>query len=467
MHRPSFLAASFLLSGAVAAQADFIPTTPDVLLDTTNNNGVYVYRDIIVNQGINVRGIGDKPLILFATRNVVVRGTISVSGDRGESVETLLAAYFPSIGGYGGAGGGGGGFGSPSTTGPSPSGDNGTDAFGAPVGGVGGLLWNTSTTGRGSGGGGGAFATQGDPWLYPLPVSIPQVLGIGGFGGPGNSGAATRTLAGGAAGASPFVDAFEDNNFFGTAIDLHRFRIVQGELPFLRGGSGGGGGGDLVSSTSNWIGDARGGGGGGGGGCLLLFAAGYLAVLDGGSIHADGGHGGGGEQAGSSNKGGGGGGGSGGMVVLASRTAIALEVRGETFANNDYSFVVSADGGGCVSSPFLTWAPFKYPNSGLPLTANSARLYDTEPRGGYGGMGVVQLMAPWGDNADGTNTALDDSILLVRNGNLLFGAEKQRFLGWRGFQDTNGVFVDDAGVPTNIGRNAGDIRPSPVLLPLF
>jgi hypothetical protein len=60
---------------------------------------------------------------------------------------------------------------------------------------------------------------------------------------------------------------------------------------------------------------------------------------------------------------------------------------------------------------------------------------------------------------------LDDGILLLQDGNLLLGAPKQRFLAWRGFQDQNGVFVDDSGTPTSIGRNVGDIRPAPVLLP--
>ena len=34
-------------------------------------------------------------------------------------------------------------------------------------------------------------------------------------------------------------------------------------------------------------------------------------------------------------------------------------------------------------------------------------------------------------------------------------------------EQASGMLADDAGRPTNIGNNAGDIRPTPILLPLF
>ena len=52
--------------------------------------------------------------------------------------------------------------------------------------------------------------------------------------------------------------------------------------------------------------------------------------------------------------------------------------------------------------------------------------------GAFGGMGIIQLMLPPGSNQDSTNTVLDDN-----------------------------------GKATNIGANEGDMRPSPVILPLF
>jgi hypothetical protein len=82
------------------------------------------------------------------------------------------------------------------------------------------------------------------------------------------------------------------------------------------------------------------------------------------------------------------------------------------------------------------------------------------PAGGFGGLGIVELMAPIGTIADGTNTVLDDHIDVVRNGQRLVGAEKQRYLAWRGYENA-------IGVPTGIGENEGDIRPAPILLPLL
>ena len=77
-------------------------------------------------------------------------------------------------------------------------------------------------------------------------------------------------------------------------------------------------------------------------------------------------------------------------------------------------------------------------------------------------------MAPPGsNNPDQTNTVLDDNITLRRGTRVLSGAEKQRFLGWRGFIDAQGVGRDDTGNAVNLGRNAGEFRPTPILLPVL
>ena len=49
------------------------------------------------------------------------------------------------------------------------------------------------------------------------------------------------------------------------------------------------------------------------------------------------------------------------------------------------------------------------------------------------------------DNADDTNTVLDDRIDVVRDGVLLRATAKMRYLAWRGLADATGVFVDDFG----------------------
>jgi hypothetical protein len=119
----------------------------------------------------------------------------------------------------------------------------------------------------------------------------------------------------------------------------------------------------------------------------------------------------------------------------------------------------------CVTGQFSTpVVSRKYPANGLLPMAGAT--YDSAPLGGFGGMGVIELVTRPGNNADGTNTVLDDGIILVQNGQILLGAQKQRFLAWRGFPNAQGVPVDDSGTPTNIGSNEGDIRPTPILLPL-
>jgi hypothetical protein len=418
-----------------------------------------------------LRGTGSRPMLILCNQ-LLVEGELTVSGLPGETVTTIGGANFPALGGRGGPAGGDGGAGSPqmglqSMQAQSGNGPGNT----AGLGGGGGLLSYLAGCGRGSGGGGGGFATAGDPY-YKRPagtgIAFIQRAGAGGFGCFGASGAATRTLQGGGPGGVLLVDGQSDNDFFGLGYNGFTQQLVPGELQSLVGGAGGGGGGnksiDDTLLSPNFANDARGGGGGGGGGCLLVAAQTDIVVT--GKITADGGNGGGGEQAGSSSTGGGGGGGAGGLLILAARGQIQLHVRGGTYANNDYDFVLSADGGvsttSAFGSPVITG---KYPSNGQLPPAGA--IYDSAPLGGFGGMGIVQLITPPGTNADGTNTVLDDNVVLFQNGFPMIGAAKRQFLGWRGFRNAQGVLVGDAGVPTNIGANEGDIRPSPVLLPAF
>ncbi|MEQ1633121.1 MAG: hypothetical protein ABL997_12160, partial [Planctomycetota bacterium] len=265
-------------------------------------------------------------------------------------------------------------------------------------------------------------------------------------------------------------------------INRQRQIRIRGELASPVGGAGGGGGGDRAPApdcainASTFVNDNKGGGGGGGGGVLIVKALGPIIIGPRGRIEADGGNGGGGEQAGSCNQGGGGGAGSGGMVILMSASRIEFNARG-TGANyryaapeNEYTFAISADGGICRTGQFLTPdVQSKYPVSGQG-TVLAGSQYDVRPLGGFGGMGVVQLMAPPGDpsapNVDGTNTVLDDNIRVRRAGVITTGTQKQQLLAWRGFANANGTPVDDAGNPTNIGSSEGDIRPTPLFLPV-
>lgn len=448
------------------------PTTGPAV---TVTGGVFVFRNVVIPAGSTVVGRGSRAMV-WITERMQVDGRLSVDGQDGEQVLTLQAPDTPARGGRGGAAGGDGGRGSPQIALRSLSGQPGNGPGNTPGIGGGGGRFAALPTGRGSGGGGGAFATVGDPW-FPVPAGVGSAFvqrsGVGGFGGFGSSGSATRTVVGGGPGGAWLTDNRDDNDFFGDGYDFASNQVVVGELTQLIGGAGGGGGGDIASDNQllspNWIFDHKGGGGGGGGGCLVVFAVTDIVVGPLGRMTANGGHGGSGENGyfGSpSGSNGGGGGGAGGLLLLIAFGRIELEVKGDTYANSDFDFVLSADGGVCRTSTFgLPIVTGKYPLVG-PFPAGYASTYDLAPLGGFGGLGIVQLAAPAGSNQDGTNTVLDDNIVLRQNGVVLTGAQKRAFLAWRGYRNAQGVPVDDFGVPTNIGGNEGDIRPAPVLLRL-
>jgi hypothetical protein len=487
---PTFLA-PLCLAAVATAQLDYAPTAPEVVLNTdftqiqpttgpalTVVGGVFQFRNVTISQGVRVVGVGSRQMLWICTGTFRIDGEMTVSGFNGQTVNTLNSANFPSAGGLPGAGAGSGGRGSPSAIQRDPVGEDGFGPTGMPwAGGRGGRLACTAGCVRASAGGGGTFGTAGDPG-YPVlagpGTSFQQMLGIGGQGCLGASGSASRSLAGGLAGTGPFVDGIAENDFFGTAIDVFRRRLIVGELPVPVGGSGGGGGGDSSVNNScalvdpNFANDPKGGGGGGGGGCLVIYAQRGIVVGPTGVVTANGGHGGGGEQAGSCNYGSGGGGGSGGMLILVSENGITLHVKGETFANNDYNSVLSADGGVCTTGTFSTPVILsKYPANGTAMSPSFGTNYDSAPLGGFGGLGLIQLVARPGNNSDGTNTYLDDGITLIRNGVTLGGAQKQRFLGWRGWPDASGMFADDFGFPILVRNGAGDMRPSPILIPIL
>ena len=511
-----FVRAGFDFAGTTTTM-EFEPNVPEVVLDTdftqvvpkngapfNVSGGVFNFRSVFIPAGVTVNGIGRNPMVWLCSGNFEVAGLLSVRGGHGQRVNTLNSANFPAGGGAGVCGGGNGGDGSPSGTSRDMTGQAGYGPGQRPGGGGrAGRISCAANCGRGSGGGGGSLATQGDPNYFGngaanQPTSFQQKRGIGGQGCNGASGNVARSLSGGEAGPLVFSDARTDNNFWGSAINLNQQVRVVGELATPTGGGGGGGGGDYAVSggcnplEQNWIVDPKGGGGGGGGGVLIVKALGNIIIDATGRITADGGSGGGGEQAGSCNYGGGGGGGAGGMVILQAGGQIILNAKGAGSGatarycygphaqvgtardlGSDYGFCVSADGGVCLTGTFGTpVVDRKYPNTGTAISPSYGTTYDAAPLGAFGGMGVVQLMAPPGDatgtagGPDGTNTFLDDNIEVFAGGTRITGIQKQWILAWRGFPNANGVMVDDEGNPTDVGDNEGDIRPSPILLPV-
>ncbi len=506
---PGYLKAGFAFEGSTTG-AEFEPQVPETILNTNFtqvtpkvgaaynvSGGVFNFKNVKIPAGRTVRGQGSNPMVWLVSGSFEVAGTLSVRGGDGTLVMTSPNASIPKVGGAGACGGGDGGSGSPSTTQRDLVGGTGNGPLQVSgQGGVGGALACTGGCTRGSGGGGGSLATQGDPnfkqkTAAPVPPTttfsvFQQQQGIGGNGCAGAAGAVTRSLQGSVSGPTVFTDARADNNFWGTGVRFDGTPLrITGELAIPVGGGGGGGGGDLSYSDCdiddvNFSNDSSGGGGGGGGGVLIVKALGPIIVADGGKITADGGHGGGGEQSGSSNRGGGGGGGAGGMVILMSATRIDINVRGSNNRwrygaltgtdKDDYDFSISADGGASISGTFGSPTILKkYQPTNVTtneIGAAYATNYDAAPRGGFGGMGVVQLMAPPGTNADGTNTVLDDNIRIFRGGSLQTSAIiKRDLIAWRGFPNQLGQGVDDNGTVITIGDNEGDIRPAPTLLP--
>ena len=474
---------------------DYEPNTLDVILNTNFTQitpkgappfnvagGVFQFRNVRIPDGVTVRGTGTNPMIWQVTGDFVVDGTLQVDGGPGDRVNVLASANFATGGGVGNCDGGSGGRGSPNTSAQSARGERGFGPGQVPNrGGDGGRISTNRNCNRGSGGGGGSFATKGDPNFGAKAGSsnsFPQQLGGGGFGCTGPSGSINRALPGGVAGPLAFRDARQDNNFWGSGVDIQRLIRITGELESPQGGAGGGGGGDRANSAgnANFISNNKGGGGGAGGGVLIIEALDTIRIGPNGLISANGGTGGGGEQAGGNNQGGGGAGGSGGMVVLIAGNRIEITKHGETYGGQptatpavppDYNFAVSADGSVGTQGRFggLEWLT-KYP------PPNLGAQWDQNPAGGFGGMGLVQLMAPAGENADNTNTRLDDNIILLDSSGVEITdpAERIRYIGWRGFLNAQGQWVDDDNMPTYANNPAtvdeeGDIRPAPILLP--
>lgn len=502
----------------VVLNTSFTQIVPKAGLPFSVAGGVFNFKNVSIPQGVTVRGTGPNPMVWLCSGTFNVSGTLTVSGGAGARVDTLTSANFAKAGGVGVCGGGNGGDGTPSATlrdlrggtGRGPGQAAGKGGRGGYLACTGGCYTGTgyNSSGGGSGGGGGTMATQGDlNWRGTIPggttpntsgqTAFQQVLGYGGAGCSGTSATRSAYLAGGEPGDLLFTDIRQDNNFWGSAIDVNRNLRISGELSIPVGGGGGGGGGDTSAPNpsctltgGNPTTDYSGGGGGGGAGVLIVKALQEITISQTGRIEANGGNGGGGEQVGACGEAGGGGGGAGGMVILMSAKGIIIEAHGDAsvgtngrfvygspsttgtathpYTGNDYSFAISADGGVCTTGGFGSVnVQGKYRASGTPMLGGTQ--YDGEPLGGLGGMGIVQLMVPPGENlTDGTNTRLDDNIQFRLPGSPidLLGASKRQLLGWRGFPNALGTYVDDFGNPTSVGNNEGDIRPSPTVMPV-
>ncbi|MEZ5963391.1 MAG: hypothetical protein R3F56_06040 [Planctomycetota bacterium] len=482
------------------------------------SGGVFQFRNVTIPAGYTVTGEGSKPMVWLVTGDMTIAGTLTVNGNDGERVSST-SADLPSAGGSGQCGGGRGGRGSVLTSERTKRAESGFGPDNEPAGGGEGGQHSCEASSLnncriGSGGGGGSFASKGDPDFYTrFPIFRGTGTGLfdsqSGDGRVGcqNKSSSNQGVGPGSAGQVGFLDADENNNFLGVAVrftDGEPSSRLAGELASARGGSGGGGGGDGATdcnNVSNWRTDAKGGGGGGGAGVLIIKCLGRVKVLSGGKITANGGFGGGGYPNGTSAAGSntaagaGGGGGSGGMVVVMCSaldlvrhgTAAAAAYGNATTTNRadgPYDFAIMADGGVGQRNPAAGFMAIrgKYPDAFLSnetphLAGSWHNDIGDRPVGGFGGNGVVQLMTPSLGDVDGTGSFFDDSIeFYATDADLeastpLPAATKKTLLGWRGYRASpnNQTRIDDLGATITISENGfgiGDIKPSPVLLPV-
>ena len=281
---------------STGAEGSFAPTE-----DTTLSAGIHHFSTISIPAGVTVRVDGTGVLELYATGDVLIEGSIDVSGGAGAAGSIVVSN-------------GGGGDTGRAQPAPGPRG-----GFCAPggVGGIGFIGADSSGCAQGGRSGGGAGCHNSG--------------GGGGGGGPAGGGGASRggSSRGGAGGQAPTATAGvggDDVMIVGGGGEPGQ-GVYSGQ-DGAEGGSGWGGGGgsiglpaivDLAAVSTFYPGSGGGGGagnanwpasgGGGGGGALRIASATRIEISATGQIRSDGGLGGSAVGPGGS--------GSGGIVYLA------------------------------------------------------------------------------------------------------------------------------------------------------
>lgn len=381
---------------------------PNGVPTTTQNvaNGIVDVRNLTIQAGGEIRVQGPNPMRIRATGEVRIEGLLDISGFAAKDVVTLNTGNQPEAGGAGTAGGGKGGTANENTGGSSVRGGSG---FGprlqAGLGGQGGELGvsdrNSSHSRRPGGGGGGAFAKGWEGSFTPPDVSVVPGNGSDGHADSIGAESGVKPSKGGRAGVGAFLDASDENDFFGTRLvvrDGGSIEIVHGELGGPWGGYGGGGGGNATQTYPNplwtFASDEKGGGGGGGGGALHIQALGSIVFTGSGRILANGAAGGTGENtAGYDHVGGTGGGGSGGHVIL------------ESGGKVDFT------GGG--SNMELPLADHVQAAGPVRKTGNTQFVgqHAALSNGGAGGGGVIQIHVPEVLAAPGPDPEVTDVVI--------------------------------------------------------
>ena len=240
-------------SGSTGSDGAFSPQVDTVV--PLSADGVFNYTTINIPNGVTVtyeRNATNTPVVILASGNVTIAGTLDVSGDAGADVGAqgdgnLGDDGLPGVGGPGGFDGGAGG---------TLTGLLGGNGLG-PGGGSGAI--RLFTTGRGCSGGAGGYtdrggrstdcASSGDPSSAPIYGSVEIQPLIGGSGGGGGYSGASFVGGGGGGGGGAIL------------ISSSGTISVTGNL-LARGGDGG-----IPNGASS-----GGQGGGGSGGAIRLIA---------------------------------------------------------------------------------------------------------------------------------------------------------------------------------------------------
>ncbi len=199
---PGFVGAAFDFPGEFVSEdddfywtsgfADIYTVGNEVFVDSRNNqikvtNGVIYVNDFFIEEGSQIRGMGDNPLVIYATGEVTIDGILNVNGDNAHQPSSLNSPNFAEGGAVGRCGGGDGGTASQITDSYTPRGENGDGPFDQEgAGGQGGEGCFQQTQGlsatsystddilrhiQAAGGGGGTFAMTSnyainkDDWL--------------------------------------------------------------------------------------------------------------------------------------------------------------------------------------------------------------------------------------------------------------------------------------------------------------
>jgi hypothetical protein len=215
-------------SGSNGSDGAFNPATSTVINMASHPNGIYQYTSVTISNGVTVTFIpnaNNSPVTWLVQSNVVINGTVDVSGQGINSTVGL------GIGGIGGPGGGAGGNG-----GSNPSSGQG------PGGGSFSVF-----------GGGGSFGTQGrgtSGQVYGNSFLLPLLGGSGGSADVGDS--HVGSMGGDGGGGAILIAASGFINLNGI------INASGGATPTYNGfGGGGGSGGGVRLVTLNFTGTGQ------------------------------------------------------------------------------------------------------------------------------------------------------------------------------------------------------------------